>query len=431
MLEPTSRLFTRPDHTLHVRRRTLLRYADFRRLLVAQFASQVSDAAGTVVLAGIVFFLTPEGPARSQLITMVATSAIPVVLAGPLSGFLADRFTRRGILFHGQAIRSIIALCLLTGSLAGAETVMFLLWAISLCIAKIQYTARVASIRHLVRNHELVAADSTSLTVGTIAGIVGGSSGLVVMWWLGEWSFIAVALGHVLSAAVVQRLSRVTGGGSEHAVARWNEVICHLRVPKLRYAMVTTGTHRLLIGVVLASVALLGDGGGTESSLNLASLMGATGLGTFIGTNTAEWVNEHFSRRVTTLLAFSGTAVTFMMMAAVGTAVPALVGLGVSTFLFQNLRLCSDATIQSNALAGAGGREFALYDVNHNLLLLMGILIGLVSFTTEIAAIIIAVCATLSALAAVASLLMSRDEFTVADADAQEPETVLLVQSPE
>ena len=401
---------TRTDNALHVRRRALLRYADFRSLLCAQFTSQASDAAGTVILAGLVFFLSTDGPATSQLVTMVATSALPILLAGPLSGFVADRYTRRGILFHGQVIRGLVSIGLLIGIFFGAATVMFLLWATSLCIAKVLYTARIASIRHLVRNHELVAADSASLTVGTIAGVMGGACGLGLVWWSGEFGFLFVAVGHGISAAIVRRISASTGGGSEHTIARWKDVVAHLRIPKLRFAMVATGTHRLLLGVVLACTAQLGDATNGGSATTFAAVMGASGLGAFVGTNTAEWVNERFSRRMTTLLAFLGTASTFMLMSIISVPWISLIGFGVSTFLFQNLRLCSDATIQSNALPGAGGREFALYDVNHNVLFLTGILIGLLAFTPDSGRLIIAVSATLSALGAVASLFMSRGE---------------------
>jgi len=401
---------TRPDNSLHVSRRALLRYSDFRRLLAAQFVAQAGDAAGTVVLAGLVFFLASDGPVTSQLVTMVATSALPILLAGPLSGFVADRYTRRGILFHGQVIRGAVSIGLLIGVLFGASTITFLLWAASLCIAKILYTARIASIRHLVRNHELVAADSASLTIGTIAGVIGGACGLALVWSMGELGFLFVAAGHVMSGVIIRRISGNTGGGSGHSIARWRDVFAHLRLPKLRYAMVATGTHRLLLGVVLSCTVLLGETAKGNSATTFAALMGASGLGTFAGTNTAEWVNEHFSRRMTTLLAFLGTASTFMMMSIIGVTWIALIGFGVSTFLFQNLRLCSDATIQSNALPGAGGREFALYDVNHNIMFLMGILIGLLTFAPESGRLIIGVSATLSALSAVASLFMSRGE---------------------
>ncbi len=401
---------TRSDNALHVRRRDLLRYSDFRRLLLSQFTSQASDAAGTVILAGLVLFLTPKGPATSQIATMVATSALPILLAGPLSGFMADRFTRRGIMFHGQMLRVVLVLGLLFAALFDVDPVMFVIWAVSLCTSKVLYTARLASIRHLVRNHELVAADSASLTVGTVAGVVGGGCGVALLWLIGPTGFVIVAIGHAMSALWIRTIAGSTGGGREHTIARWSEVLEHLRVPKLRYAMTATGLNRLLLGVVLACVALIGDGSNANSAVAFAAVMGASGLGTFIGTNTAEWVNEHFSRRMMTLLAFTSTAIMFTLMVIVDTRIAYLLGFGFSTFVFQNIRLCSDATVQSNAIPGAGGREFALYDVNHNLLFLVGLLIGLLTFDPTNGRVIIAVCATVSALSALAFLFMSRSE---------------------
>jgi MFS family permease len=203
------------------------------------------------LLAGIVLFLSTDGPATSQLAAMVSTSAVPLVVAGPLSGFAADRFSRRSILFNGQLLQVVLTLALLIGSVLGLDALLFVIWAVALCVAKVLYTARYASIRHLVRHHELVAADSTSLTMGTIAGVIGGFLGAGLLWSVGSIGFLLVALGHGVSALVVRRVTASTGGGREHSMAGWREFFDHLRAPKLRYAMVTTGALRLLLGVVL------------------------------------------------------------------------------------------------------------------------------------------------------------------------------------
>ena len=400
---------TRTDNALRVRRRDLLKYPDFRRLLIAQFISQVGDAAGNVLLAGLVLFLTPEGPATSQLAAMAMSSTLPILLAGPLSGLLADRFTRRGILFHGQLLRAMLSLILLLSLLVHVDAITFVTWAVMLCATKVLYTARIASIRHLVRNHELIAADASSLTLGAIAGVLGGAIGLALVWSIGSAGFLIVAAGHIMSGFVISHISGATGGGREHAIANWRDVLSHLRVAKLRYAMTTTGTHRLLLGITFACIAL-----GTENSHNsassLAAVVTASGLGMFMGTNSAEWVNEHFSRRITSLLSLGGSATVLMVIGLVDITAITLAGFAICTFLFQNLRLCSDATVQSNAISGAGGREFALYDANHNLLFIIGILIGLLTYQPTSDRLILVVCATLSALMALATMFMSRDE---------------------
>ena len=406
---------TRSDNALRVRRSTLLRYGDFRRLIVAQFASQVSDAAGTVILAGLVIFLSNEGPATSQLVTMTSTSALPLLLAGPLSGFAADRFSRRSILFYGQLFRVLFALGFLVAAKLDLDVVLATFWALSLCIAKVLYTARYASIRHLVRHHELVAADSTSLTVGTIAGVIGGILGAGLLWSIGSIGFVLVALGHALSALVVRRVKASTGGGREHTMAGWREFFHHLKAPKLRYAMVTTGALRLLLGVVLTCLVSMGSSTGSHSPSVFATIMAASGLGTFLGTNTAERVNEVFKRKTAVVLIYLGTACVLMIMAAHTRPVMHFVGFGFCSFLFQNLRLCSDATVQSNSLSGAGGREFAFYDINHNLLFLIGILIGLVSPPGVDRHLIIGLCGVLSVFGGIVSSFLSRGE--VADGD--------------
>jgi hypothetical protein len=51
----------------------------------------------------------------------------------------------------------------------------------------------------------------------------------------------------------------------------------------------------------------------------------------------------------------------------------------VLAFLFQNLRVCTDATVQKNATKGAGGRVFAMYDLLSNMSFLIGLLCGLIT----------------------------------------------------
>ena len=115
--------------------------------------------------------------------------------------------------------------------------------------------------------------------------------------------------------------------------------------------------------------------GGTP--LSYAGAMASTGLGSFLGNTSAEWANERLTRRFLTCLVFGLTSAVTVALVIFNNPYMYLAGLLVITFFFQNLRVCSDATVQSNAVRGGGGREFAFYDVSYNLSYLVGILVGL------------------------------------------------------
>lgn len=366
--------FVRQRQPVHVQRRSLLRFTDFRSLVIGQYISQFADAATSVLIAQYVLFESNNGPTATLLIQSVLTAAVPLFLAGPISGAIADKFARRTILHYGQWLRVLLTAALFVCSQVGERHAVLVIFAVCLCITKVLYTTRVATIRHLVRQHELVAADSLLLTLSNVAGATGGALGVVALRYMHHSGLLLVMVCHALSAWVFARINTPLGGGRDHVPTSWSSAARNLWSAKTRYAIATTSVHRLLFGVAFSSAALFLDNG---TSGSYALLLGASGLGSFIGNATAEWVNEHFPRRSVAVVAYLGSSVvawTCLVNSNSHIVVPSIV---VLAFLFQNLRVCSDATVQKNAAKGAGGRVFAAYDLLSNASFLLGLLVGL------------------------------------------------------
>ena len=366
--------FVRQNHPVHVRRRTLLRFIDFRRLVFGQFVSQSSDAVTSLFVAKFVLFDSNDGPTTTRLIQTVLTASIPLFLAGPLSGAIADKFSRRTILWCGQVLRALLVAGLYGCSQYGSREAVFVLFACCMCLTRVLYTTRVATIRHLVRQHELVAADSLLLTLSNVAGALGGLLGVLALRYVQQHGLIFVVIGHLVAARAFFRIITVLGGGHDHVPTSWKSAISNLCSLKTRYAIASTSTHRLLYGIAFSAAALHLDSDGPGS---YAMLLGASGAGSFLGNNTAEWTNEHLPRRSIAILTHLGSAIAVcccLLRPTTFVIVPAIVAVA---FLFQNLRVCSDATVQKNATQGAGGRVFAAYDLMSNILFLAGLLIGL------------------------------------------------------
>lgn len=379
-------LFRREKH-LHVTRRSLLRFTDFRTVIIGQFVSQATDALMLVVLARVLLFADANGPTPVLLAQAALTGAVPLLLAGPIAGFAADRWPRRQILVTGQAVRAGLAVA--AGLCVAVEwrLATLAIFVACLCATRVLFTARVASVRHLVRQHELVAADSLMLIVGVVAAAVGaGCFGLSI--GIGSVAqLLLVAVGHFLSAYMFDRVRTWLGGEGDTTSIRWRAVLTQLACGKTRYAVLSTSLHRLLVGVTIATVALDVDGRTGGAASGYALTLGVAGTAAFLGSVSAEWANERVPRRALTIAAFGIAALAVSPLQFVPGAPPRLVAVSVVVFLFQNLRVTSDATIQANAAAGSCGRVFAAYDIAFNLAYVLGLLIGLsvaTNFSVEV-----------------------------------------------
>src|ERR1700739_768294 len=77
----------------------------FRLLWLGQVVSQMGDWFDTIAVYTIALRLTGSG--RAVALIMVARF-LPSVVMGPLSGVVADRFSRRSIMITADLLRAIV-----------------------------------------------------------------------------------------------------------------------------------------------------------------------------------------------------------------------------------------------------------------------------------------------------------------------------------
>ena len=75
----------RTSTAVHVRRRDLFSYRDFRYAISGKYLSQTSDALTTFVLAEVMVFSFSQGPSLSAMTYALLVSAIPLLLIGPIA----------------------------------------------------------------------------------------------------------------------------------------------------------------------------------------------------------------------------------------------------------------------------------------------------------------------------------------------------------
>jgi len=373
----------RVSSAIHVRRRDLFKYRDFRFAVGGQFISQSSDALSSLTLAQIMLFTFTKAPSITALTTALVVSAVPLLLIGPLAGHLADRFERKKILSRGNVLRGAITFCGLIALSSETRWVGYLVIAILVSLTRILYTARATALAQLVRRHELVAADSMSLILSVIAGAIGVGVGTLISSSSPALGLCLSAMGQLSAAALFNKISVPLGGGTR---IKTNTNRFDFRMlgeqfmaRKTRFAMLATALHRLLFGVCIASIALMVDRSYHLQTTGYITVLGSSACGSFIGSNTAEWISERYPRRSITVMSFLIAGVAIGIAASSSNPRVGIVAIAACALAFQNLRIRSDATIQANSSKENLGRIFATYDMFYNFAFIGGCSIGIIA----------------------------------------------------
>ena len=370
--------FRRTSSTVHVRRRDLFSYPSFRCAISGQFVSQTSDALTSFTLAELLVFSFSSGPSLSAMAWTLLISAIPLIVVSPIAGHLADRFNRKSLLQRGHLLRALITATALLATNSQFRVVGYVVFGVLLGLTRILYTARATLFPRLVRKHELVAADSTSLIVGVLAGSTGAGMGMAIAGTSAAAALSIAALGQLLASCLFGRISIDLGKGIKRASrGHVMPMIRQLNMPKTKFAMYATASHRFILGICIASVSLLVDSAYGLNTTGYVAVLGFSAAGSFCGSLTAEWVSEHFPRRSITVIAFAASSVISVVSCIAANPRIGLLSIAVAAFLFQNLRVRSDATIQSNVSKSNIGHVFAAYDMLYNLAFIFGAIVGI------------------------------------------------------
>ena len=370
----------RSTSAVHVRRRDLFKYPDFRNAICGQFVSQSADALATLTLAQLLLFRFSDGPSIAALTSALIVSALPLLLVGPIAGHLADRLPRKLLLCRGNALRGVITLCGLFATTASTRWFGYIIFGLLVALTRILYTARASSLAQLVRKHELVAADSTSLILSVIAGAIGAGLGTRISGSLPLVALVIAGGSQIFAAWFFGRISIPLGGGNSSAKhCDFRSLASQFVSAKTRFAILATSLHRLMLGVCIASIALMVDHSYHLQTTGYVTVLGFSAAGSFTGSITAEWLSERYPRRSITVMSFVLAATAIGTAAVFENPRIGLVAVSICSLSFQNLRIRSDATIQANASRENVGRIFAAYDVLYNAAFLGGCATGILA----------------------------------------------------
>lgn len=174
---------------------------NFRQIWLGQVVSQMGDWFNTIALYSIVLKLTGSG--RAVGLVLVARF-LPTVVVGPLSGVIADRFSRRTVMIVSDVLRAVIVLGFLFIRRPDQVWLVYTLTVAQLVCSSFFEPARTAAIPSIVTSRELVAANAISsatwssmLTLGAaVGGVITGAFGT-------DAAFVLDSLSYLASAAVI------------------------------------------------------------------------------------------------------------------------------------------------------------------------------------------------------------------------------------
>ncbi|MEV7548003.1 MFS transporter [Amycolatopsis sp. NPDC089917] len=312
-----------------------LREPAFARLWIAAFFSETAEWMLQIALP--VFIFQTTGSAATTALSIVL-GLLPAVLLSPVAGVVADRWNRRLVLCVVCAGQAFVALPLLFVGSGGPAYVIYGVMAAQAGLASLFEPARNALVPELVAPDELIGANGLMSINGSVARLVGGWAGGLLLGFGGlGWVVVAylgvLAVGSILLSRPFRRAAAPIAAGPHEPVLRaWIDGLREIgRERRLRLAGVVVVLTSLAQGMflVLFVVFVLDILKGTEGDVGL--LRGVQALGGLV----AGFAVATVARKVapTALLGWGGLALG--LLSAVIWNLPALTAsLGVFIGLF-------------------------------------------------------------------------------------------------
>src|SRR5437773_9367986 len=153
----------------------------FRFLWLGQVVSQMGDWFDTIAVYTIALRLT--GSSRSVALIMVARF-LPSVVMGPLSGVVADRFSRRSIMITADILRAVVVLGFLFVRRPDQMWLVYVLTAFQLAFSAFFEPAKTASLPSIVSDRRLLPANAiSSVTWSAMLTLGAALRGFVPVWF--------------------------------------------------------------------------------------------------------------------------------------------------------------------------------------------------------------------------------------------------------
>src|SRR4030095_13632562 len=343
----------------------------FRQVWLGQVVSQMGDWFDTIALYTIILNLTGSG--RDVGLLLVARF-VPSFLCGPLSGVVADRFSRRTIMIVSDVLRAVVVLGFLVVRRADQLWIIYVLTVLQLGLSTFFEPAKTAAIPSIVEDRELVAANAISSVTWSVMLTMGAAIGGVITGWFGtDVSFVLDAASYLLSAALIasirvpkrkKKARQKLSLGRALGITETLEGIRYVKDRPRVLALLLVKPAWGLGGGILTLLAVFGERifpVGRSAATGIGVLFAARGIGTAVGPIVARRMAGEFDRRMQASIgvAFLIGGVGYMAFGASTSFVVALIVLGVAHCGGSILWVFSTVLLQRTVIDSFRGRVFA------------------------------------------------------------------------
>lgn len=343
----------------------------FRQVWLGQVVSQTGDWFNTIALYTIILQLTGSG--RSIGLLLVARF-VPSFIFGPLSGVLADRFSRRSIMIYSDLLRALVVLGFLFVRRADQLWIIYVLTVVQLGLSTFFEPAKTAAIPSLVADRELVAANAISSVTWSVMLTLGAAIGGLLTGWFGtNVAFILDSATYLLSAALIASVKVPKrpknkrgkfGIGKALGIAETAEGIKYVRRRPRVLALLLVKPAWGLGGGILTLLAVFGERVfpvGGSPAVGIGVLFAARGIGTAVGPIVARRIaGEGKLRQQASIgIAFLIGGLFYIAFGYTGIFVVALLVLGIAHTGGSILWVFSTVLLQREVADQFRGRVFA------------------------------------------------------------------------
>jgi MFS family permease len=263
-------------------RELLARNPDFRRLFFASVVSLAGDWFSFVAVASLVTELT--GRAGAPAFVFAAT-VLPVFLASPVAGVLADRFDRRRILVIADLTRVPIALTLCAAAHWRSAPLAFAVVTALALGASFSDPIASAATPNLVDAADLASAQSLMGAVwGSMLMVGAGLGGLIAELFGRQAAFVVDAASFLASAWLIAGIRRpMQQAVGRRAAGSMRDALSYIRSTPVVLRLVCTkggvSSANGIVGLLPAFAASRFAG----TSIATGLLFAARGLGAMMG----------------------------------------------------------------------------------------------------------------------------------------------------
>jgi len=349
----------------------LRRNRSFRQLWLGQVVSQMGDWFDTIALYTIILKLTGSG--RDVGLLLVARF-VPSFFFGPISGVIADRFSRQRIMIVSDILRAVVVLGFLFVRRPDQLWIIYVLTVFQLGLSTFFEPAKTAAIPSIVEDRELVAANAISSVTWSAMLTLGAAIGGFITGLFGtDVAFILDAVTYLLSAALIasirvpKRKKRERQKVSLGRLLGITETIEGIKYVKDRprvLALLLVKPAWGLGGGILTLLAVFGERifpVGKDAAQGIGVLFAARGIGTAVGPIVARRLSGEGDGRMHASIgiAFLIGGVFYVLFGTATSFIFALVMLGIAHCGGSILWVFSTVRLQRAVVDNFRGRVFA------------------------------------------------------------------------